>query len=74
MKRTRDMTDREFKAALKRRGFEPRLILGGWVQHAEFPGTSFGLVYNNKPFKLARRASLAKLIRDVERHRAQLQQ
>lgn len=65
---TRDMTEAQFKAALARNGFK-KIVNGLWVEHRDFPDTMFGLVYNPRNSRVARRVSVAKLIRDVERAR-----
>lgn len=76
MKRTRDLTHRQFLAALKRNGF--RLMDGLWMADTTGVTTAwFGTVYRQRDGKIMRRASLAKAVRDrdaaearIERERA----
>ncbi|WP_372570393.1 hypothetical protein [Ruegeria jejuensis] len=59
----RDMSDSQFKAALKRRGFRKVLV---WFEHADAPNHSFGGVFSQKAGRLHRRATLAKIIKDLD--------
>lgn len=65
----RDMTDREFKAALERHGFKPDFG-SMWFKHADYPNISFGGTYNPKTGKTMRRATLAHLIKRKEQEDA----
>lgn len=64
---TRDMTDRQFKEALARRGFKKQLL---WFTHKDNPNTSHGGILING--KLHRRLTLAHIIKkhDAEMRRA----
>ncbi len=64
---TRDMTETQFMAALKRNGFRKA---GLWAEHRDFPNYMFGLVYDYRKTRIARTASIAKHIRYVESQRA----
>ena len=68
---TRDMTKAQFNTALKRNGFAHEFM--GWYADTtgRVSGVKFWAVYNLKPFKLNRRATLAKLINDRERTEAE---
>lgn len=63
---TRDMTAKQFRAAAKRNGFGP--IVLGWIEDPQ-TACSFGMVYEERrgKFRLNRRATLAKILRDRER-------
>jgi hypothetical protein len=60
---TRDFTKKEFRAAAQRNGFE----LGPFglrAKHSVGQGeTEFGYVFQPKPFKILRRVSLARAIK-----------
>lgn len=58
----RDMTRRQFEAALKRNGFRP--YWGPYFHCDELPAWSFpGIVYRRRgKYRLARRATIAHLI------------
>jgi hypothetical protein len=60
----RDMTDTQFKAALKRNGFA-HTYGGCWYTHKDFPHIHFGAVVGAKG--IFRRATIAKLLSDVKR-------
>ena len=68
---TRDLTDRQFLAALKRHGFG-RPVLGGWVEHPDCPNRSFGLRLrqSRSGWTLDKRGSLKKLLADLAAERA----
>jgi hypothetical protein len=57
---TRDMTERQFREAIKRNGFKP--VLGGmWFEDTtgQARGVSFGGTFHLKTFKHARRVTSA---------------
>lgn len=56
----RDMTDREFYAALKRNGFKKPVLF--WVEHEELPNHSFSMLFR-RGGKLAKRVTISHLIR-----------
>jgi len=62
-KRTRDMTRAQLAEILRRRGW--RLVLGGWIDIGG--GCSIGVIMTRKRggWKIDRRASLAKAIREA---------
>lgn len=64
MKRPRDLTDRQFRAALRVRGWH---FILGWIDIGN--GVSVGAVLTRKRggWKLDKRASLAKAIRETEK-------
>lgn len=64
MRPPRDLTDRQFRAALRARGW--RIVLG-WIDLSN--GTSIGVILTRKRggWKLDKRASLAKAIREAEK-------
>ena len=57
---TRDMTDAQFKAALKRNGFR-RILL--WAETEAVPGVSFSLLFHPRTRKVLKRQSVAYLIK-----------
>lgn len=59
---TKDMTKQQFLDALRRNGFKHEFM--GWYADTtgQVPNVKFGAVYNVKPFRLNRRATLARLI------------
>lgn len=68
MKTTRDMSKKQFQAALKRNGFRPT-ILGLWYE--DMTGTTsitFGAVIG-KGYRIHRRATLAHLIQSRDNQR-----
>lgn len=64
----RDMTEAQFRAALKRNGFT--LIAGSWVEHKDFPNSWFGLILDPRTFKVRRRTSLSHALRKLDELRA----
>jgi len=62
--KTRDLTKKQFRAALNRHGF----TLGpfGYCTHEDNPATSYGAIVNAKTFKVMRRATLAHVCQSHE--------
>lgn len=67
----RDFTKAQFDAALRRNGFKHEFM--GWYVDTtgQSGGVRFGAVFNTKPFRINRRATLARLIRDRASHIAE---
>lgn len=65
MERPRDMTRAQLTEILRRRGW--RMVLGSWIDIGG--GTSIGIIMTRKRsgWKIDRRASLAKAIREAEK-------
>ena len=65
MERPRDMTRAQLTEILRRRGW--RMVMGGWIDIGG--GTSIGTVMTRMRggWKIDRRASLAKAIREAEK-------
>lgn len=55
----RDMTDRQFAAALARNGFKAPVLF--WVEHSDIPGHHFSMLFRGK--KIAKRETIAHLCR-----------
>lgn len=64
----RDMTDKQFREALRRNGFKKQMM---WAVHDDFPNTMFGMVIHPKTFKIAKRETVKKLLRDLDKARAE---
>lgn len=70
---TRDLTERQFQAAMKRNGFRfgPLGLIDTTGQISE--GCSYGFVFQPKPFRILRRETLARCIalrdRDLAKRR-----
>jgi hypothetical protein len=66
---TRDLTEDQFRAALKRHGFG--LLLGSWITSREKPSLWVGIRLKKRrgQWEIDRRASLAKAIKLFAEHK-----
>lgn len=55
----RDMTEREFRAALRRYGIRQQLV---WFTRRDLPKVSIGAIIDPKSMKIRRRATLARVL------------
>jgi len=62
----RDFTKAQFRKAYERHGFKKIMY---WLEDQTGTGMSFGIVVNAETFKIDRRASLAKALRDRDKER-----
>ncbi len=67
---TRDLSEKQYLAALERRGFRPAGMARLWVKHNDFPNTMFGTIYDPRKGRIMRRATISKLIKSLDRERA----
>jgi hypothetical protein len=66
----RDFTTAEFHAALERNGFDKPVLF--WVSSKDNPSTSYGMIVNRRTGKVARRSTVAHVIkwREEDREKA----
>lgn len=62
----REMTDKEFKAALKRHGFE--MYVGSlWINHVSAPHRYYGAAVDWRTLEIQKRATIKKILEDHAR-------